>query len=185
MINGPNGPSKLGEALYDSKSYVHYNFGWDHPYEFMNMYDYNLYGDPSMIREGTTSNAPSAPQINGPTSGKTGKEYDYTFMSVDPTYDDVFYYIEWEDGEIEEWIGPYNSGELVTIGHSWTQDGSYNIRAKAKDENGEESGWSTYVVSMPKGKKRNEVNRPFLSFLENHPHMFPILQRLLQCFLKL
>ena len=62
-----------------------------------------------MIREGITSGAPSAPQISGPASGKTGEEYDYTFMSIDPTDDDVFYYIVWGDGEVEEWIGPYNA----------------------------------------------------------------------------
>jgi hypothetical protein len=152
MIDGPNGPSKLGEALYDSKSYVHYNFGWDHHYEFMNMYDYNLYGDPSMMREGISSSAPSAPQINGPTSGKIGKDNDYTFMSVDPTDDDVFYYIEWGDGEIEDWIGPFSSGEEAIISHTWDEQGTFDIRAKAKDENGEESGWSTLVVSMSKNR---------------------------------
>jgi len=165
MINGPDGPSKLGEALYDSKSYVHYNFGWDHPYEFMNMYDYNLYGDPSMMREGISSSAPSAPQINGPTSGKTGEEYDYTFRSIDPTDDDVFYYIEWGDGETEEWIGPYSAGEQITISHSWSQDGSHSIRAKAKDENGEESGWATLEVSMP--RNRFLFRNFFLRFLKN------------------
>jgi len=52
MINGPNGPEKVGEALYNSKFYVHDNFGWDHYYEYQNMFDYNLYGDPSLVREG-------------------------------------------------------------------------------------------------------------------------------------
>jgi len=147
-----NNSLKLGEALLDSKSYVHYNFGWDHPYEFMNMYDYNLYGDPSMIREGITSSAPSAPRIDGPRSGKTGQDYDYNFRSIDPTDDDIYYYIEWGDGGTEEWIGPYNAGEEITISHSWSQTGSHNIRAKAKDENNEESGWSTFEVSMPKNR---------------------------------
>jgi len=172
MINGPDGPSKLGEALYDSKSYVHYNYGWDHEYEFMNMYDYNLYGDPSMIREGATSGAPSSPQINGKTSGNANSEYDYSFISFDPTDDNVFYYIEWGDGEIEEWIGPYNSGEQITISHSWSKDGSYNIRSKVKDDEGKESGWSILEISMPKRKivdnllfERLLTRFPILKFL--------------------
>jgi hypothetical protein len=143
---------KLGEALYDSKSYVHYNFGWDHPYEFMNMYDYNLYGDPSMMREGANSSAPSAPQINGPSSGKTGIKYDFSFMSSDPTDDNVFYFIDWGDEETEEWIGPYDSGERITISHSWTHSGTHIIKAKARDENNEESSWATFEISMPKIK---------------------------------
>jgi len=105
-----------------------------------------------MMREGTKSSAPSAPQINGPTSGKTDEEYDYTFLSIDPTDDNVFYYIDWGDGELEEWIGPYNAGEEITISHSWDQDGSYSIRAKAKDDKGEESEWAIIEISMPKSK---------------------------------
>jgi hypothetical protein len=170
MINGPNGPSKLGVALYDSKSYVHYNFGWDHPYEFMNMYDYNLYGDPSMIREGITSGAPNAPEISGPISGTNGEEYDYNFISIDVTDDNLYYYIEWGDGEIEEWIGPYTSGEQVTKSHSWSQDGSYVIRAKAKDEKGEESQWTILEISMPR-------NKPIINFLERFPIFYQYLQR--------
>ncbi|MCK4822299.1 hypothetical protein KA005_41435, partial [bacterium] len=65
LINGPYGIEQLGDALYDSKFYVHDNFGWDHYLEFQNMFDYNLYGDPAMIQQGTTSGAPFPPVITG------------------------------------------------------------------------------------------------------------------------
>jgi hypothetical protein len=52
MISGPSGPEKIGDALYDGKFYSNYNYGWDHYYEYKNMFDYNLYGDPSLAREG-------------------------------------------------------------------------------------------------------------------------------------
>jgi hypothetical protein len=52
VINGPSGPERLGDALYNSKFYSHDNFGWDHYYEYKNMFDYNLYGDPALVREG-------------------------------------------------------------------------------------------------------------------------------------
>ena len=49
MINSPFGPLPIGSALYESKYFVHYNYGWDDWfYEYQNMYNYNLYGDPSM-----------------------------------------------------------------------------------------------------------------------------------------
>jgi hypothetical protein len=49
MINGPFGPVPIGPALYESKYFVHKNYGWnDWFYEYQNMYNYNLYGDPSM-----------------------------------------------------------------------------------------------------------------------------------------
>jgi hypothetical protein len=74
------------------------------------------------------------------------------------------------------WIGPYGSGEEVTINHTWSKRGNYNIKAKAKDALGAESNWGTLYVSMPKNKAFNPL---FLRFLENHPCMFPILRHLL------
>ncbi len=42
-----------------------------------------------------TNNPPDTPTIDGPTSGKVGVEYNYTFHALDPEYDDVYYYIDW------------------------------------------------------------------------------------------
>jgi hypothetical protein len=52
MINGPSGPEPIGDALYDGKFYSNHNYGFDHYYEYKNMFDYNLYGDPALAREG-------------------------------------------------------------------------------------------------------------------------------------
>ncbi len=54
MVNGPDGSEMLGNAVYDGKFHSHHNYGWDHLYEYMNLYDYNLYGDPAMLREGSS-----------------------------------------------------------------------------------------------------------------------------------
>jgi hypothetical protein len=63
-------------------------------------------------------------------------------MSSDPDGDNVFYYIEWGDGTNTSWIGPYLSGEIVNISHSWMNEGMYSIKAKAKDIDDTESSWS-------------------------------------------
>jgi hypothetical protein len=47
-----NGPEKVGEALYNSKFYCTTNYGWAHYAEYINMYTFNLFGDPSLTREG-------------------------------------------------------------------------------------------------------------------------------------
>ena len=52
LIAGPQGPSRFGDALYESKFYSHQTYGWDHFYEYQNLYDYNLYGDPAQILAG-------------------------------------------------------------------------------------------------------------------------------------
>jgi hypothetical protein len=55
MISGPDGSEMLGNALYDAKFFSHQNYGWDHIYEYLNLYNYNLYGDPAMFREGAAT----------------------------------------------------------------------------------------------------------------------------------
>ena len=49
----------------------------------------------------------------------------------------VYYWIDWGDGDITDWIGPYNSNETVSISHEWDYDGIYQIIAKAKNQAGE------------------------------------------------
>ncbi|MGF3554673.1 MAG: PQQ-binding-like beta-propeller repeat protein, partial [Thermoplasmatota archaeon] len=48
-------------------------------------------------------NAPSAPDINGPTSGKVGTSYEYTFKSTSPLGRDIYYYVDWGDNTVTDW----------------------------------------------------------------------------------
>ena len=48
LIAGPDGCRKLGAAVQESKFFSHVNYGWESDYEYRNLYNYNLYGDPSM-----------------------------------------------------------------------------------------------------------------------------------------
>jgi len=121
--------------------------------------------------------APEIPEISGKTSGEAGKEYEYTFVSSDPNGDDISYYIKWGDDTITDWTTFQGSGTPYLESHSWSSQDTYKIEAKAKDPDGAESDWGTLIVKMP----RNRVmNRPFLSFLEKHPQLFPLLQLVLQ-----
>jgi hypothetical protein len=62
--------------------------------------------------------------------------------TTDPNEDPVSYQWDWGDGNISDWIGPYESGELSFAVYTWTHPGTYQIRVKAKDTNGAESNWS-------------------------------------------
>jgi outer membrane protein assembly factor BamB len=123
--------------------------------------------------------APEAPSINGETQGHYGESYDYTFVSNDPENQDIRYYVDWGDGSYEEWIGPYPSGQEITVGHTWDEENSYTIRAKAKDTLDVESPWSTLEISMP-------INQQTFSFhllqqlFERFPNAFPILRQLFE-----
>ena len=137
--------------------------------EIKEIYSYN--GDES----------PSNPIINGPSNGKAGVSYTYTFTSIDPNGDNISYYIEWGDGDITNWSDFQSSGPLgYNENHTWNQKGKYTIKAKAQDTYGEESGWGTLTVTMPRNKPFN-FNFNLLSWLfERFPNAFTILRYILE-----
>ena len=89
------------------------------------------------------NNGPAIPDTpSGPTEGVTGVEYDFETSTTDPNDDQVFYMFDWGDGEMSDWIGPYDSGVATTGSHIWTEGGEYEIKVKAKDVYNIESDWS-------------------------------------------
>jgi len=121
--------------------------------------------------------APSAPTITGPAKVKPGTSYKYTFTSTDPDQDNIYYYVDWGDGNLSGWLGPYSSGAQVPVTHSWNTKGTYIIKAKAKDTHGAESDWGTLQISVPRLKI--STNALFLKLLERFPNAFPILRQVL------
>jgi hypothetical protein len=121
-------------------------------------------------------NEQNPPAIDGRTICEPGVKYDYTFVATDPEDDDVSYYIDWDDGTSDGWTQYYQSGEVITISHIWDESGKYNITAKSKDI-WDESRWSDpLTVTIPRNKA---INRPILNWLQCHPYLFPLLQKLL------
>jgi len=104
--------------------------------------------------------APNTPTINGPTNGKIKTTYSYSFCSEHLYGHELYYYINWGDGTNTGWIGPYSSGEEITKSKSWDQ-GSYDIKAKAKDEYGVESDWASLKVTMPRKRSANSEEGDF------------------------
>ena len=88
---------------------------------------------------------------SGETNGQIGQSYDYTTKAIDPNGDQIKYGWDW-DGDLipDEWTGWYDSDVAITTSHTWTQQGNYDIRVKARDTSGLESEWSDPLpVSMP------------------------------------
>jgi len=96
------------------------------------------------------NNPPEKPTIIGPSEGKTDIPYNFTFNSIDPDEDDVYYYIKWGDGYVETWDGPHPSGEDFIISHTYANQGNFSIKAKARDTEGYESGWTIVNVTIPR-----------------------------------
>jgi hypothetical protein len=118
---------------------------------------------------------PGKPTIKGPTNVDSGTKYYYSFNSIDADNDYLDYIINWGDDTGEEHVGPSLSGKPLVVEHVWKKGGPYYIEAQAIDEYGIGSGWTTLKISMPKAKEH--IN-PFLSFLEDHPYLFPLLRQI-------
>jgi len=130
----------------------------------------------TVIANGT----PETPTIDGPTSGKPGVTYDYTFMSVDPDGDDVFYMVSWGccgPGQDFHEYGPFESGVETIIKKGYSDGGTYVISAYAKDMGGAESDIATLEVVMP--RNHQIFSMFFMRLLERFPYALPILRHLL------
>ncbi|MEE8565628.1 MAG: M14 family zinc carboxypeptidase [Candidatus Thermoplasmatota archaeon] len=121
---------------------------------------------------------PTIPNIDGSTTGNVEDEYEYSFVSNDPEGSYVFYFIEWGDGENEEWIGPYESGESIYFNHTWNEKGDYVLRAKSRDNLDVESYWGTLEISMPSNKQLD--NNLMKIFIGRIIEFFPYLKILFE-----
>jgi hypothetical protein len=94
------------------------------------------------------------------------------------------YIWDWNGDMIpDEWTGFYDPDINITTSHTWTKQGSYEIRVKARDTDGLESVWSDPLpITMPRNRA---IQTPFLNFLQNFLQQYPILYQLLQRFLRL
>ena len=120
--------------------------------------------------------SPYSPSINGPSSGKIGNEYNYIIMTTDPNNDEVSYYIDWGDGNIDNWTRMLPSGEEYNVSHIWEERGTYVIKVKAKDVYGDESSWSDpLTITMPRVKIYNQIPKIIIWLLDK----FPILRLVL------
>jgi hypothetical protein len=119
---------------------------------------------------------PDTPTIQGPASGSPNNEYTFTISSTHPEGSDLEYYVEWGDDTIEDWFGPYGSGEDVEISHTWSGQKEYTIRVKARDQWGGESEWGTIQFSTPKAK--NSLYSLIQELIQRFIERFPILEKL-------
>lgn len=122
---------------------------------------------------------PNPPTIAGKTKGKTDTSYDYQFTTIDPESDQIYLFIDWADGTNSSWIGPYASGTQITKAHTWTEKGTYLIKAQAKDIKGNIGDWGTLSVTMPLSYEWSFIQF-FQEFLERFPHAFPFLRHVLK-----
>ena len=182
MIDGPFGSEPIGDALFDAKLSFINDYYDDFYSQYWNLFSFNLYGDPSLRREGVyvgvNPDKPSMP--SGPTNIKIGVKYEYKSYTFDPDNDNIYYLWDWGDGTTSEWLGPYESGKECIVSHIWSEKGEYEIKVKAKDTYDLESDWSEpLVVSMPKNKYISQFLKFIFDLLEYNSCLFSILRQIL------
>ena len=123
------------------------------------------------------NNPPEKPVINGPSVGKIRKMIDFQFTSTDPEGQDVYYYIYWGDGDVEDCIGPYSSGEEIEISHFWSKTGDFKIIAKAMDEYGAKSSQSEFKLKI--SNSRIKSNMLLFKLIDQFLSRFHLFERLL------
>jgi hypothetical protein len=91
----------------------------------------------------TTNPPPDTPSVpDGPASGRTGAEYEFSSSATDPEDEDIRIRFDWGNGVISDWSDYYPSGSTITGSYAWLSAGTYEIRAQAQDIVGGESEWS-------------------------------------------
>jgi len=170
-----DGPYMSGEEVTLSHSWVE-NGTYNIKARSKDIWDYSDWSDPYEVTIG--NRPPSAPMITGPKDGKVNIEYDFTFTSIDPQSQQVSYYIIWGDGATTGWSTPQASGTPFIASHTWTEYGTYVIKAKAKNTDGLESGESTYLFPVPRNRATN-INLSVLKIVEQHSNLFQMLRYIL------
>ena len=176
-----NDSKTVGEALYDSKYFCNLNYGWDHYAEYIDLFTFNLFGDPSLNIQGIAVEnlPPNIPIIDGPNSGSTGSEYNYCIIVSDPDNDNLYIKWNWGDGNSSDILGPITSGSEVYGSHIWNTKGSYKISVNIEDEHG--LSVNAYKdVTIPRNKiMQRSIHQLIIEFLSRISNYYPILKQIL------
>jgi hypothetical protein len=91
-----------------------------------------------------TNNPPNTPITPiGVSTGSINFSYSFISTATDPDGDSIAIKFDWGDGNISDWSDWKASGDSITMTHSWSDAGTYIIKAQAKDKNNATSNWSS------------------------------------------
>jgi hypothetical protein len=86
--------------------------------------------------------APLSPSfLSGPDSLAATEDGEFATATTDPEHDLITYVFDWGDSTTTAAPG-YASGDTARMLHAWPDTGRFDVRARARDALGHESGWS-------------------------------------------
>ena len=95
-----------------------------------------------------TNKAPTVPVISGPRSGVVGVPVTFKATATDPESDSIAFQFDWGDTTTPIWSALIASGETLSVQHTYSDSGTFSVKAKAKDKKGKESAW-VFGSSLP------------------------------------
>jgi len=96
----------------------------------------SAYSEGHTVRVATGNRPPQSPTTpRGPASALVGQRVEFSTSSYDPDGDEIEFTFEWGDGNQGDWGEPVQTW-------AYEQTGTFNVRAKARDDKGRESQWS-------------------------------------------
>lgn len=119
--------------------------------------EWNASGFPTKGNE-----APNKPVINGPTWLLKNRENTFTISATDPDLDMIYYYINFSDGSQTQYLGPYPSGQEISINHSWEESGDYFIQVQATDIYQKDGEFNFHQLKIGLMKHRLSFFRDFI-----------------------
>jgi hypothetical protein len=98
----------------------------------------------SVVFTGCKKNqAPEIPSTPvGPSSGSINIEYTFTSSAEELNEDSVVIRFDWSDGDTSDWSAWQASEDSISMSHSWTDNGTYSVKAQAKNKKDVTSDWS-------------------------------------------
>jgi hypothetical protein len=174
-----------GSAFTDENGYafvqLNDEFQGTEPVELL-ITGYNKVPYTAEILVNTEPAIPNTPE--GPETGAPHKELTYSTSTIDDEGDQVFYMWSWGDGHFSDWEGPYNSGDVASFTHSFSEEATYFIKVKAKDIYELETEWSEKIPVRIEKKGRFVNNGLSFRFIDQiidlFPNILPILKLLIQ-----
>jgi outer membrane protein assembly factor BamB len=76
----------------------------------------------------------------------TDTTYTFTTIPTDPDGDSVAVRFDWGDSTLSDWSILVASGDTVALTHAWSDTGTHEVRAQARDKSLQSSDWSAALA---------------------------------------
>ena len=95
---------------------------------------------------GCSNKPPEVTTPAGPTDGRTNTTCQFSTFATDPDADSVALRFDWADADTSAWSEWLTPADTCFATHAWTEPGSYEVRAQAKDIHETFSDWSSALT---------------------------------------